>query len=436
MIKDMERKLPEGGKKGLSEYPGKPMGVYVHIPMCVKKCLYCDFYSVPLGDLRGGKSGCSGEISQEGRYQLISALCREIKFVSQYYTDNVPEYKAERRRVDTVFFGGGTPSLLTGEEMNLILSSLRDSFYILPECEITAECNPATADVEKLKAYRKAGINRLSIGAQSFDDGVLKTLGRIHDSKAIFDTVSIARKSGFDNVSLDLMFGIPGQTFDLWRETVSCAINLQPEHISMYSLEFMAGTPFDDMRLTGNMKETDPETDRTMYEYALEEFAKAGFIQYEISNLAKDGYQCKHNLKYWDLSEYIGIGPAAHSFMTGKRYSNVADIEKYVTGVDASLRENRKLLSGPPWNWNDFCHQNSLQDSASEFMFTGLRKNQGITFDDFEEVIGSPFKDIFPEASEELKQYVAAGDLVADGRGIRLTPKGMNISNRIMAIFV
>ena len=288
------------------------LGIYIHIPFCLRKCPYCDFYSV-------------ANDNKETRERFLSALCKEI------------EYYGRGQAVDTVFFGGGTPSILSGGEIERIMSKLREMYRITPDAEISMECNPATASPEKLTTYKEAGINRLSIGAQSFDEDVLKTLGRLHDVSAIGDTVAAARQAGFENISLDLMFGIPGQTQETWQETVKRAMALKPEHISFYSLEFMEDTPFWKMLREGRLEETEAEADRRMYEAALELMAAGGYNQYEISNAALKGRECRHNLKYWNLDQYLGFGPSAHSFAGNVRRSNPDKLELYCGNAESDI---------------------------------------------------------------------------------------------------
>ena len=345
-----------------------------------------------------------------------------------------------------MYFGGGTPSLLTPDGMREIMEAVRKSFDIAENPEISMECNPATASMEKLAAYRSAGINRLSIGAQSFDDGILKTLGRLHNSDDTVRTVEEARKAGFDNISLDLMFAIPGQTEKIWEETLRRAMELKPQHISFYSLEFMEGTPFTRRLEKGIIRETDAEADRLMYEGGLEILRQYGFMQYEISNAAAgEEYICRHNMKYWSLEEYLGFGPSAHSYITGPegrgiRFSNPCSLEEYLKAWENS---GEGLTEAEAWGTVAvteaavaFC-ENSLADDVSEYVFTGLRKNRGIDLEDFKERFGEGLWDFYDEdVRQEFHEYVQ-GDFAEETEGcIRLTVKGMNISNRIMALFV
>ena len=404
----------------------KNLGIYIHIPFCLRKCPYCDFYSV--AEAQQGKSEIEGL-----RARFVKALCREIESGGRKY--GMKARTGEARQVDTIYLGGGTPSLLMPHELEEIMDTVRKNFELSGNAEISMECNPATASKDKLEAYRRAGVNRLSIGAQSFDDGVLRTLGRLHNSADTHRTVEEARRAGFDNISLDLMFAIPGQTDEIWENTVRRAVMLNPQHISFYSLEFMEGTPFTDRLEKGEIRETEAEADRRMYERGLEIMGKAGFIQYEISNGAL-GLEnvCRHNMKYWGLEEYLGFGPSAHSYMTGPdgrgiRFNNVSSIEKYLRVWENPEDRGQSAVEA-------LC-ENSLTDDVCEYIFTGLRKNTGIDLKDFRKRFGRGIWEFYGEdVMKELEEYADGGFAAVTDDNIRLTVKGMNISNRIMALFV
>lgn len=404
----------------------KNLGIYIHIPFCLRKCPYCDFYSV--AEAQQGKSEIEGL-----RARFVKALCREIESGGRKY--GMKARTGEARQVDTIYLGGGTPSLLMPHELEEIMDTVRKNFELSGNAEISMECNPATASKDKLEAYRRAGVNRLSIGAQSFDDGVLRTLGRLHNSADTLRTVEEARRAGFDNISLDLMFAIPGQTDEIWENTVRRAVMLNPQHISFYSLEFMEGTPFTDRLEKGEIRETEAEADRRMYERGLEIMGKAGFIQYEISNGAL-GLEnvCRHNMKYWGLEEYLGFGPSAHSYMTGPdgrgiRFNNVSSIEKYLRVWENPEDRGQSAVEA-------LC-ENSLTDDVCEYIFTGLRKNTGIDLKDFRKRFGRGIWEFYGEdVMKELEEYADGGFAAVTDDNIRLTVKGMNISNRIMALFV
>lgn len=393
-------------------------GIYIHIPFCVKKCNYCDFFSQPVDDENIIKS-------------YTRALLKEIAFYGEKY--------GKKFEADSVFFGGGTPSLIKPSFIARIIEDLRQNFDIKDDAEISMECNPATADEEKLAAYRKAGVNRLSIGAQSFDDHVLKKLGRIHTASDITQTIKAARKSGFENINLDLMFAVPGLDGRKWRSTIRKALNARPEHISFYSLEIAPGTPFYNMVKDGIMAETSPAADRRMYSVALDELEKAGYIHYEISNSALPHKECRHNLKYWRFSDYLGFGASAHSFMGGVRFSNIADIKKYIRVMEnQDLARNCRLGGSEVIGADcvDWFHVNTVRDSAGEYTFTALRTRRGVILPEFAKKFKCEFWEMFLEEKPEFETFVRQEYAVSDSHHIALTKKGIDISNKIMALFV
>lgn len=393
-------------------------GIYVHIPFCLKKCNYCDFYSEAIDD-------------REIRKAYTKALFKEIGFYGTKYGKNFV--------ADTIFFGGGTPTLMEPEFIDKIIQTLRTYFKITEQCEITMECNPATVTKEKLEKYRQAGVNRLSIGAQSFDDDVLQALGRVHKACDIQETFSMARDAGFENISLDLMFAVPKQTMKSWTDTIKKALELQPEHISLYSLEVVPGTVFGQMEEEGTLKVTSEEKDRKMYKRAIEMLIGAGFNHYEISNTSKPLLECRHNMKYWSLAEYLGLGAGAHSYIKGVRYYNISDISSYFTVMLSQDTESTLRLGGEEVFGADCVDQyvvNSYQDNVSEYTFTALRTKMGVDFNYFNRRFKMEFWDIYGEQRLEFEKYVRDGYAISDYRHIALTPKGMDISNKIMALFV
>lgn len=396
---------------------GKNRGIYIHIPFCRSKCPYCDFYSTP-------------KHTPQLREAFVQALEREI----EYYGKAWRAYKD--KPVESVYFGGGTPSLLDETQFERLMERVRKNFTIEAGAEISMEANPATVTAEKLAAYRRAGLSRLSIGAQSFDSRVLKILGRIHSPAQIEEAFLAAREAGFENISLDLMFGIAGQSPESWENSVKSVIRLAPEHVSLYSLEIMDNTRFAKEHEAGIYRETEESEDRRMYERALEMLEGEGYLQYEISNAAKPGYACRHNLRYWDMGEYLGLGPSAHSFMDGIRYANAADLEGYIEAMmtaDVTEERNMKIPLSPAVTE---AYENTEQDNLSEYLFTGLRKNEGISKSAFRRTFGRELWDCFPEGKSEFESFVSAGFAKEDAEGIRLTRAGMNISNKIMMIFV
>ena len=387
----------------------KNIGIYVHIPFCVRKCAYCDFLSF------------EGKADKQGPY--IGALNREVDIMFEKYgIDEGTDYV-----VSSIYFGGGTPTSIKESYIcdllcklkNVIISSSNMIFSENPE--ITLEANPGTLSTKKLQSYLEMGISVISMGIQSFNDDVLRTLERIHNKEQAIEAFKMASSVGFKKISIDLMFAIPGQTMEMWVDTVRQAIELNPEHISLYSLEFMEGTKFDKLREDGMMNETDPDIDRRMYETALDMMEEAGYVQYEISNCAKPGFESKHNLKYWNLSEYIGFGPSAHSYYNHARYKNPSSIEEYV--------ENPL---------NSECYSvNCLEDDIIEYTFTGLRKAEGINLNSFYEKFGKVFWEFYGEdIHKEFNSFAETGFAEETEDRIHLTRKGFNISNKIMGLFV
>lgn len=393
-------------------------GIYIHIPFCIKKCNYCDFFSKPVAD--------------ENIIKVYTkALLREIAFYGEKY--------GKQLDADSIFFGGGTPSLMKPSFIARIIESLEKNFRINGGAEITMECNPATADEEKLKEYRQAGVNRLSIGAQSFDDQVLEKLGRIHSSADVVQTVDLARKAGFDNINLDLMFAVPGLDGRKWRSTVRQALKLNPEHLSFYSLELAEGTPFYQMAKNGTLEMTTAAADRRMYRAVLNELGKAGYNHYEISNAALPKRECRHNLKYWRFDDYLGLGASAHSFIRGVRFSNIADIKKYIRVMEnQDMARNGRLGESNAFGAdcvNSF-HVNTKRDSASEYTFTALRTKRGVILPDFAKEFSYEFWEMFYDARQEFEVFARQGYAVSDSHHIALTKDGIDISNKIMALFV
>ena len=400
-------------------------GIYIHVPFCMSKCPYCDFYSIPVGIAAASQasqtSGPAGA-SQMAAPPLIEDFAKALEKESAAYGADL---KYTDKPVESVYFGGGTPCLLGESQFERIMQALRDDFEIMPDAEITMEANPAAVTAGKLRAFCDMGLNRLSIGAQSFDRDVLRTLGRLHSAGQIAETVDAARAAGLENISLDLMFGISGQTEKSWEMSLAKAIELAPMHISLYSLEIMDNTRFARDLDKGIYRQTTEDADRLMYAEALEMLDAAGYRQYEISNVSKPGYECKHNLRYWNMGEYIGLGPSAHSFVGGARYSNAADARAYISRVS---KDGQPQICG----WR----KNSREDNISEYLFTGLRRSCGISKADFRERFGEDIWQIYADERAEFDEFVRGGFAFEDEDSIRLSRKGMDISNKIMMIFV
>lgn len=377
----------------------KKLGLYIHIPFCIQKCKYCDFLSFE-------------HIKEEDMNRYADAAAAEIENKSAMLKDHI---------IDTIFLGGGTPSVLNSESLEKIIQAVFKYFKVSDSIEFTIEANPKTFNKEKLSHYLHLGINRLSMGVQSLEDDILKILGRIHSSQDFYRSFYDAREAGFSNVNTDIMFSIPKQSEKDWKNTLHNILELKPEHISFYSLKIEENTPFHEMQNKGIIEEYDEDTDRKMYWYAVNEIKNKGYIHYEISNAALEGYECRHNLKYWSMEEYLGIGAGAHSFISGIRSSNETDLNKYIHNV------NNKIDT-TVWSY-----QNSAKDNISEYIFTGLRKTDGICLSAFEKEFGIEFNALF---EKEMKEMIQNNYLESLNNRIRLTDKGLDVSNNIMARFL
>jgi len=361
--------------------------LYIHIPFCIRKCLYCDFLSVPY------------EKTLVGRY--VDALCRELEL-----------RKDLADTLKTVYFGGGTPSLLPEESLCKLFACLQVNFRLLPEAEVSMEANPGAVSRFSLELLVSLGLNRLSIGIQSFDDGELRTLGRIHTSAEGFEAARLIRDAGLKNWSLDLMYGIPGQTAKSWQKTLSAALQMSPSHISAYELTPEAGTPMKTLLREGTLTMPAEDDILRMYDLAVNTLGAAGYRHYEVSNYAQPGFECRHNLNYWDRGEYVGAGAGAHSFVEGMRSSNAMNIEDYIRLLSAgSLPEEESSIVAPA-------------DAAREFIFLGLRKTAGISIGE-----GAAYGLNLAESSMRL---IADGYLEREGDYIRLSPRGLVISNTVI----
>lgn len=376
------------------------IGLYVHVPFCLRKCRYCDFLSFECRDDRA-------------IHQYANALMREIETRYEEWP-----YKV----VDTVYIGGGTPSILSETDVKHIMECITDNFTVVDGSEITIEANPATIDEKKLETYLAAGINRISIGTQSFDNSILNMLGRVHNKNDALNAIRLAKKAGFKNINVDMMFGIPGQTLKMWRDSLRQCIFLGPEHISLYSLQIEEGTPFYQMMEKGTIDQVSENTDRTMYHDALDMLENAGYNHYEISNAALPGFESRHNLKYWSYKEYLGMGLGASSFIGGYRFKNTSSMLEYVDFIKQGL---------PPVKKEDV-ENYSLRDEMGIYVFTALRKREGFDIRDFEETFGTDFFYVYdPMLITKLR-----GLIKMDGFVMKLTDKGLDVSNQVMAEFV
>ena len=370
-----------------------PVEIYIHIPFCIRKCDYCDFLSGPSGP------------KEQADY--VQALLREIQAVEE----------GEGRSVSSIFIGGGTPSVLDERLLGDILKEIRNRFKMEEDAEITIEVNPGTANIGKLQAYREMGINRLSIGLQSPQDRELKILGRIHNYEQFLETYQEARTVGFDNINIDLMSAIPDQTYEGWVKNLRTVAELEPEHISAYSLIVEEGTPFAARKL--NLP--DEDTEYNMYEATAQILKEYGFEQYEISNYARKGRKCRHNVGYWTRQDYLGFGLGASSLYGKERFANTADMKKYLE----NSRNPEKIREKEP--------SLTREDEMAEFMFLGLRMTRGIAKSDFQEIFGCTIESIYGDV---LKKYEALELLQEKDDRIFLSRKGIHVSNSVMSEFL
>ena len=366
----------------------QPIGLYVHVPFCVSKCAYCDFASY------------AGREADIPRY--VDAVVREI-------TRRGAE--TGHPKADTIFLGGGTPSLLDEFQVTRILDALFEAFPIEEGAEITCECNPGTLTTPFAQALRKAGVNRLSMGAQARQARLLRLLGRIHDWEEVIASVEIARQAGFDNINLDLMFGLPSQTVSDVRETLEAAIALSPTHLSCYGLIVEEGTPICRDIAAGKLALPDEEVEREMYELARQTLAEHGFHQYEISNFAREGYACRHNVGCWTRVPYLGFGCAAHSFFEECRTMNPSKLDAYLAGEEPKTE------------------QISKEEARFESMMLGLRMTRGVKDEDFTRMHGMSIREAF---GEKLDKPIAAGLLEWHEGALRLTRLGMDLQNSVL----
>lgn len=387
----------------------RSMGVYIHIPFCVRKCVYCDFLSAPA--------------ARQRQQEYVSALQREIAQEAKQYAGY---------EVETIYFGGGTPSILEAVEIAEILECLGKYYQVRHSAEITLEMNPGTADQDKLLQLKKSGINRLSIGLQSTENAELKLLGRIHTYEDFQRTYQQARECGFTNINIDLMSALPGQNIKSWMRTLEKVTALQPEHISAYSLIIEEGTRLYD-RLDEYPAVPDEDEDRLMYQATRRILAEKGYQRYEISNYAREGYACRHNCIYWQrgirhTADYVGFGLGASSMVDNVRWKNTEDMGQYLhtfggnndIGCDrpAVEREVTKL---------------SKNDCIEEFMFLGLRMMNGVSKQEFADSFGVGMGDIYGDV---LRKWERQEMLLQDGDCVRLTDAGIDVSNRVLADFL
>lgn len=365
-------------------------GIYIHIPFCVQKCKYCDFISF---------TGCDDLFSD-----YVGALEEEME-----------EYGGER--ADTLFIGGGTPTVLPRDCIERLLDACFKNFRIASGYELTVEANPGTLDLDKTKALISGGVNRISVGVQSFNDEELRKIGRIHNSKTAYNTICQLKENGFDNINIDLMTALPGQTKESLAHTLETVISLPATHISAYSLIIEDGTPLEKEYSRGNITLPDEDEDREMYAMTVKRLKEGGFSQYEISNFAKEGFECRHNKKYWQCGEYIGLGAAAHSYMDGRRYYNTSVLQEYISGKKHS--SDVTVLTE--------------HDKIGEFMIMGLRMNEGISETEFLKRFKRTVDSVY---GAELEKLIGGGFLTRENGRIAFTDKGRDVSNSVLCELV
>ena len=378
------------------------LGIYIHIPFCKQKCYYCDFVS-------------------------YSNKCSEVKEYIESLKKEIEEFDFSNYKVTSIYIGGGTPSYIDSIYIVEILSELKEKLKCnlieFKDIEITIEVNPGTVDTKKLNDYKKLGINRLSIGLQSTKNDILKKIGRIHTYQEFLEIYKLARETGFKNINIDLMIGIPGQKIEDLKNTLQDIIKLEPEHISVYSLIIEENTPIKKMLENGEIKLPDEDLERNMYWYVKNTLELNGYNHYEISNFAKLGKESRHNLNCWNQEEYIGFGVAAHSYLNGIRFSNTINVEEYIQHIENNRKEENIQIE----------ESQSLEDKKNEFMMLGFRKIQGVDIARFKEkFIDNP---IFLYR-EKLNKLVEEGLIEVDLNHIKLTNKGIDLANLVFEEFV
>ncbi len=375
--------------------PHSSLSIYVHVPFCVRKCAYCDFASFP------------GREVDRGRY--FDEIMAEIRLWSETTDFGL---LSEKYRIKTLFIGGGTPTLVDAGYIEKTIDACRRIAPFEPGAEITAEGNPGTLTPGKLAAYRRAGVNRLSLGAQSFDEGLLRSLGRIHTAGQIGEAVTMAREAGFDNINLDLMYALPGQGMDQWTDALDAAIALGVEHLSAYSLIVEPGTPMAARVASGAATVPDDDAVNAMQRQAIARLDAAGYRRYEISNYARPGRECRHNLVYWNRGDYLGLGCAAHSLLGGRRFHNPESLDDYLAGV---RRQDEVRLT--------------LQDEMEETLMLSTRTVRGLDLAAWENAFGAPFE----RGREAAIGRLEKGGLIEIGGGhLRLTTRGMEVQDAVV----
>lgn len=372
----------------------KSLSLYIHIPFCKQKCFYCDFPSYArLEDLKE---------------DYVKALCKEIK------------NKASKYRIKSIFIGGGTPSYLNEDEIEQILNKI-SKLDLEDNIEFTMECNPGTLTEEKLKIMLKGGVNRISMGLQAVQNSILKEIGRIHTFKVFEENYNLAREIGFKNINVDLMFGLPNQSIEEWEESLRKIASLKPEHISAYSLIIEEDTGFYKLWENNKLLLPNEEEERIMYSKTKEILESYGYKQYEISNYAKEGYECYHNKVYWKCEEYLGLGSASSSFINERRIKNIEDVKTYIERIN----KNESII--------DEVIENKNKDNIEEFIFMGLRMLEGINLSEFKNKFNTNIEDIYKEV---IEKNIKNNLLIIENNRLKLTSKGIELSNSVMSDFI
>ena len=372
----------------------KEIALYIHVPFCKQKCLYCDFPSyASLENLMD---------------DYVDALCMEI------------QEKAKEYLISSIFIGGGTPSYLNKNQIEKLLNSI-NKLNKTKNMEFSMECNPGSLDEEKLKTMFLGGVNRISIGLQAVQDSLLKSIGRIHTYREFVENFNLARKIGFKNINVDLMFGLPNQKISHWKESLETIANIKPEHISSYSLIIEEGTCFYNMWNKDKLNLPSEEDEREMYSMTKEILKSHGYKQYEISNYSKEGYECLHNKVYWQCKPYLGVGTSASSFLNEYRFKNIDKVKEYIKRINNNESVVEEKL------------KNSIEDDIEEFMFMGLRLIEGVCKREFELRFGRNIRSIY---NEIIDKNISMGLLEEDNNILRLTSKGVELSNVVMSDFI
>lgn len=374
------------------------LGLYIHIPFCVKKCKYCDFNSFKLN------------VDEKRKY--LDSLKREMELYKENFED---------KSIDSVFVGGGTPSILNEEEIKILFQNIKNNFQIKDSAEITMECNPGTLTLNKLKTMKECGVNRLSIGLQAVQNNHLEYIGRVHTYEEFEKNYYQAKEVGFENINVDLMYALPNQSKEDWMESLEKVAKLNPTHISAYSLILEENTELFNMYERHEFELLDEDTDIEMYEYTISYLKSNGYNQYEISNYAKKGFECKHNILYWKCENYVGIGVSASGFLNETRYNNLCELDEY----EEIIHSGKK-----PIEWEE---KLSIKDEIEESIFLGLRMNEGIKFKDFYEKYNFNFEEEYKNEIDKLKKMKL---IETKDEGMKLTQKGREISNSVFVEFM